>query len=316
MEPAALPVLSCAAAAAVEATAIGGEAGRSFDLMIRAAANLAVRSARLLRRPARRVLVLAGKGHNGADAILAASVFADEGAEVTVVFAQGAPKAGQPATVWRRFGKGMRVAAAATLPRLARSPFCLILDGVLGQGLRGKPPADLVRFLRATDALQGLRVAVDLPSGLGDDATGPAFRADVTFSLGCLKRPLLAPRARRFVGRLRVVDLGLTFPEAAESCSTDAALAPLRRPRAADTEKRRQGRLLIVGGSDDFPGAVLMNTLAALRAGAGLVTTALPRTLVPRASTGPPKGMCVVRFPSVTHVSGPLSTTIAPVCRA
>ncbi len=290
MEPAALPVLSCAAAAAVEATAIGGEAGRSFDLMIRAAANLAVRSARLLRRPARRVLVLAGKGHNGADAILAASVFADEGAEVTVVFAQGAPKAGQPATVWRRFGKGMRV-AAATLPRLARSPFCLILDGVLGQGLRGKPPADLVRFLRATDALQGLRVAVDLPSGLGDDATGPAFRADVTFSLGCLKRPLLAPRARRFVGRLRVVDLGLTFPEAAESCSTDAALAPLRRPRAADTEKRRQGRLLIVGGSDDFPGAVLMNTLAALRAGAGLVTTALPRTLVPRAATALPEAM-------------------------
>ena len=55
MEPAALPVLSCAAAAAVEATAIGGEARRSFDLMIRAAANLAVRSARLLRRPARRV---------------------------------------------------------------------------------------------------------------------------------------------------------------------------------------------------------------------------------------------------------------------
>ena len=44
MEPAALPVLSCAAAAAVEATAIGGEAGRSFDLMIRAAANLAVRA--------------------------------------------------------------------------------------------------------------------------------------------------------------------------------------------------------------------------------------------------------------------------------
>lgn len=292
MEPAAaLPVLSCAAAAAVEAAAIGGEAGRSFDLMIRAAANLAVRSARLLRRPARRVLVLAGKGNNGADAILAASVFADEGAEVTVVFAQGAPRAGQPATIWRRFRKGMRVAAAATLPRLARSPFCLVLDGVLGQGLRGKPPADLVRFLRATDALQGLRVAVDLPSGLGDDATGPAFRADVTFSLGCLKRPLLAPRARRFVGRLRVVDLGLTFPEAAESCSTDAVLAPLRRPRAADTEKRRQGRLLIVGGSDDFPGAVLMNTLAALRAGAGLVTTALPRTLVPRAATALPEAM-------------------------
>jgi NAD(P)H-hydrate epimerase len=286
-----LPVLSCAEAAAAEAAWIAGDARRSWELMILAAAQLAVRSAGLLRRPARRVLVLAGKGNNGADAILAASVFADAGAEVTVVFAHGSPKAGQPATVWRRFGKGMRVAAAATLPRLARRRFCLILDGVLGQGFRGKLPADLARFLRATDALQGLRVAVDLPSGLGDDARGPAFRADVTFSLGCLKRPLLAPGARRFVGRLRVLDLGLPFAPSAESCATDEALAPLRRPRDAATEKRRQGRLLIVGGSDGFPGAVLMNTLAALRSGAGLVTTALPRTLVSRAAPAIPEAM-------------------------
>jgi NAD(P)H-hydrate epimerase len=292
MEPAAaLPVLSCGEAAAAEAAWIGGDARRSWDLMIRAAANLAVRSARLLRRPARRVLVLAGKGNNGADAILAASVFADAGAAVTVVFAQGSPKAGQPAMVWKRFGKRMRLADAAALPRLVRTRFCLILDGVLGQGFRGKLPPDLARFLRATDALQGLRVAVDLPSGLGDDAAGPAFRADVTFSLGCLKRPLLAPRARRFVGRLRVLDLGLPFAPATETCATDAVLAPLRRPRAADAEKRRQGRLLILGGSEDFPGAVLMNTLAALRAGAGLVTTALPRTLVPRAAAAMPEAM-------------------------
>lgn len=286
-----LPVLSCAEAAAAEAAWLAGDERRSVDLMLLAAAQLAVASAGLLRRPARRVLVLAGKGRNGADAILAASVFADAGAEVTVLFPHGAPKAGRPATIWRRFGRTMRVAAPAALPRLARRSFCLILDGVLGQGLRGRPPGTLAAFLRATDALQGLRVAIDLPSGLGDDATGPAFRADVTFSLGCLKRPLLHPRARRFVGRLRVLDLGLPFPPSAESCATAAALAPLRRPRPADTEKRRQGRLLIVGGSDDFPGAVLMNTLAALRAGAGLVTTALPRTLVPRVAPAIPEAM-------------------------
>jgi NAD(P)H-hydrate epimerase len=286
-----LPVLSCAEAAAAESAWIAGDARRSLDLMLLAAAQLAAGCAGLLRRPARRVLVLAGKGHNGADAILAASVFADAGAEVTVVFAQGAPKAGHPATIWRRCGRAMRVAPAAALPRLARRPFCLILDGLLGQGFRGRLSADLADCLRASEALQGWRVAIDLPTGLGDDATGPAFRADITFSLGCLKRPLLAPRARRFVGRLRVLDLGLPFPPTAESCATPAVLAPLRRPRAADTDKRRQGRLLIVGGSDAFPGAVLMNTMAALRAGAGLVTTALPRALAPRAAPAMPEAM-------------------------
>ncbi len=292
MEPSArLPVLSCAEAAAAEAAWIAGDARKSGELMTLAAAHLAVRAAGLLRQPARRVLVLAGKGNNGADAILAASVFVDAGAEVSVVFPHGAPKPGPPAKVWKRFGRGMTVVPAGDLPRLARRSFCLILDGILGQGFRGKLPAELARFLRSTEALRGLRVAVDLPSGLGDDSTGPAFRADHTFSLGCLKRPLLAPRAQRFVGRVRVIDLGLPYPPAAETCATLEALASLRGPRDARTDKRHQGRLLIVGGSDDFPGAVLMNTLAALRSGAGLVTTALPRSLVPRAAPAIPEAM-------------------------
>ena len=146
-------------------------------------------------------------------------------------------------------------------------------------------------FLRTTEALRGLRISVDLPSGLGDDATSPAFRADLTVSIGCLKRPLLSPKSARFVGRLRVLDIGLPLGETEEACVTAESLAPLRRPRRARSDKRHQGKLLIVGGSDRMPGAVLMNTAAALRAGAALVTTCLPESVRAKAAVAYPEAM-------------------------
>ncbi|MEO0039303.1 MAG: hypothetical protein RIS38_251 [Verrucomicrobiota bacterium] len=288
-----LPVLSCAEAAAAEAAFLGGDAALSWKLMNLAAQGVAAEARALLGRVPRRILVLAGKGNNGADAFLAALRCARPGAEILVVFADGGPARAQAQRAWavRKQGVRLGLVGAADLPRLAAQEFCLIIDGVLGQGFRGPLSPELRSFLRATDALRGLRVAVDLPSGLGDDATGPAFRADLTVSLGCLKRPLLAPKAARFVGRLRVFDLGLPLGETEEACVTAAALAPLRRPRRAGSDKRQQGRVLIVGGSDRMPGAVLMNTAAALRSGAALVTTCLPESVRAKAAVAYPEAM-------------------------
>ena len=288
-----LPVLSCAEAAAAEAAFLGGDAALSWRLMNLAADGVAAEARALLGRVPRRILVLAGKGNNGADAFLAALRCARPGSEILAVFADGGPARAQAQRAWavRKQGVRLGVVAAADLPKLAAQEFCLIFDGILGQGFRAPLPAELRSFLRATEALRGLRVAVDLPSGLGDDATGPAFRADLTVSLGCLKRPLLGPKAARFVGRLRVIDLGLPLGETDEACVTAAALAPLRRPRRASSDKRQQGRVLVVGGSDRMPGAVLMNTAAALRSGAALVTTCLPESVRAKAAVAYPEAM-------------------------
>lgn len=294
MRPAArLPVLSCAEAAAAEAAFLAGDEARSWQLMDAAARAVADEALALLGRRPGRILVLAGKGNNGADAFLAALRCARPGTEIVAVFAEGGPARAQARRAWAVRKQGVRrgVVAAANLGRLADLEFDLIFDGVLGQGFRAPLSAELRSFLRATEALRGLRIAVDLPSGLGDDARGPAFRADLTVSLGCLKRPLLGPSAARFVGRLRVVDLGLPLGETEEACVTAASLAPLRRPRRARSDKRHHGRLLIVGGSDRMPGAVLMNTAAALRSGAALVTTGLPESVRAKAAVAYPEAM-------------------------
>ena len=288
-----LPVLSCAEAAAAEAAILAGDEKLSWQLMNLAARGVAESALSLLGRKPDRILLLAGKGNNGADAFLAALHCARAGTEIVAVFAEGGPARAQAQRAWSVRKKGVRIGivAAANLRQLAAHEFCLIFDGILGQGFRAPLSAPLRRFLRDTDKLQGLRIAVDLPSGLGDDATGPAFRADLTVSIGCLKRPLLSSAAAKFVGRLRVLDIGLPLGETEEACVTSAALAPLTRPRRARCDKRHHGRILIVGGSERMPGAVIMNTAAALRSGAALVTTCLPESVRAKAAVAYPEAM-------------------------
>jgi NAD(P)H-hydrate epimerase len=288
-----LPVLSCAEAAAAEAAFLAGDAKLSWQLMNIAARGVGEAALSLLGRKPERILVLAGKGNNGADAFLAALHCARAGTEIVAVFAEGGPARAQAQRAWSVRKKGVRIGivAAANLRQLAAHEFDLIFDGILGQGFRAPLSAELRAFLRTSDALRGLRIAVDLPSGLGDDATGPAFRADLTVSIGCLKRPLLSPKAAPFVGRLRVLDIGLPLGETEEACVTGTALAQLTRPRRARSDKRHQGRLLIVGGSERMPGAVIMNTAAALSSGAALVTTCLPESVRAKAAVAYPEAM-------------------------
>ena len=148
-----LPVLSCAEAAAAEAAFVAGDAKLSWRLMDVAARGVAAEALALLGRRPRRILVLAGKGNNGADAFLAALRCAKPGAEIVAVFAEGGPARDQARRAWSVRKKGVRlgVVAPANLRRLAAIEFDLIFDGILGQGFRAPLSAELRAFLRATE---------------------------------------------------------------------------------------------------------------------------------------------------------------------
>lgn len=291
MPRACLPVWSCAEAARQERAFLRGSETKSLTLMQRAAEGIRDEVVAHLGTNLHRILVLAGKGNNGADAVLTAALLRTPRTEITVLFAEGLPTSGQPAIIWSRHGAGMRVAGPKDLPRLSRGAFDLILDGLLGQGFRPPLRSPYTRLIRASTKLRGFRVAVDLPSGLGDVASTPAFAVHLTVSIGALKRPLLEAGAEAVRGRVRVIDIGLPGQPGPEACATGHALDALRRLRPANTEKRQQGRVLIVAGSRTMPGAALMNTAAALQAGAGLVTACLPRSIQTRAAIAYPEAM-------------------------
>jgi NAD(P)H-hydrate epimerase len=247
-----------------------------------------------------RVLVLVGKGHNGGDALLAVGHllgrFPDARADVLLVFGERALK---PLAL--RAYQTLVQAAPGRVTRVRRleGDYAVSVDGVFGFQFRPPVERRVAELLAQANALTvGLRAAVDLPSGLETDA---AFQADFTYATGSVKTPLIDPANRARVGRVRYLDLGFfdtALPESASShdgCRvlTSAVLAPLRVWRPPLSDKRTYGHLLVVGGSRSFPGAVLMSVLAALKAGAGLVTAFVPESLAAAYAAQVPEAMWV-----------------------
>ncbi len=291
----AYPILSCEQAAAFEAEFFGGDEAHEWTAMQAAGRALAAAVAEDFGEiggwPTReaRVLVLAGKGHNAGDALIAAEAlharFGAVAVDVVFVFGEEAlrPLARR---AWDELSTRARAVRADASDWAAGYDLCI--DGVFGFQFRAPLAGGAAELLARVNAWPvRMRAAVDLPSGLGEAA---AFRADFSYATGIVKTPLLELAN---AGRVRFLDLGFWGKGAGggmEKCNQfgytllglgEGVLAGLGGWRAARSDKRTFGHLLIVAGSRRYPGAALMATEAALRAGAGLVTAAVPESLVP-----------------------------------
>lgn len=256
--------------------------------------------------PGARVLVLAGKGHNGGDALLAAGELARllPAARFTVLPVFG-ERAWRPlaARAWRDLVAvgGERVEQAnlrGLRERLAAEEWWdVCVDGILGLQFRLPLEADLASLLASVNEHRGfgLRVAVDLPTGVGEENAPVAFRADFTYATGILKDAALRADSAPWVGRVRYADLGffdaVEPPFVREHVITTAALDPLRALRPAQTDKRAFGHLLVIAGSRSMPGAALMSVAAALRSGVGLVSAVVPESVAPAFAARAPEAM-------------------------
>ena len=251
-------------------------------LMRRAAAGLASACTSLLARDpgyvyGARVLVLAGTGDNGGDALYAAALLARRGAAVTAIMA--APKAHEGGTA-ELTGAGGRVLDGARGGIALAAAFGgadLIIDGLLGIGGRGGLREPFAGLARQADQVDATVVAVDLPSGIDPDTgavEGPAVRADVTVTFGAIKPGLLIDPGARHAGAVDLVDIGLgpyleSPPSALAPQSGDiAGLLPRPGP---ESDKYRRGVLGLLAGSDRFAGAAVLATGGAVRGGAGMV---------------------------------------------
>ena len=252
-----------------------------------------------------RILVLAGKGHNGGDALLAArQILADRSdASVTVVLGFGPedlrPLAGR-ALDWLRQQAPERVKIQPLEVALETGQqYALCLDGIFGFQFRVPMDPASARLISRANKHPGirLRAAVDLPSGVGLTSATEPFRADFTYATGSVKYPVLSPRNAGVVGRLRYLDIGLlqedSAPDATERILLPSLLQPLAGLRASQSDKRTFGHLLLVGGSRSYPGAVVLAARAALRSGAGLVTAFVPEALAPEYAARHPEVMWV-----------------------
>ncbi len=259
-------------------------------LMTRAAAGLASVCAALLRRHpghvyGTRVVVLAGRGDNGGDALYAGARLARRGVAVTAITAGARAHPGGTAALRAAGGRVTAEAEAEAAEADAAEADAidaadLILDGLLGIGGHGglrEPFAGLARRAEQARHAGATVVAVDLPSGIDADTgavDGPAVRADVTVTFGAIKPGLLIDPGAGHAGTVELVDIGLgpyltDAPQAAAPQRDDIS-GLLPRP-GAESDKYRRGVLGLLAGSDRFTGAVLLATGGAVHGGAGMV---------------------------------------------
>jgi NAD(P)H-hydrate epimerase len=279
--------------------------------LMRAAARAVASFARAEFPAAQRVTVLCGRGNNGGDGLMAARLLAAEGIEVHVILL--GPPEGFPsdaAVAWTELLDAAKPGTIHTVESSAQLELLdalfhtdLLIDAVLGTGF--KPP---MRKL-AQSAMERVKasgspvLAVDLPSGWPADSTAATeeevFPADVVITF-------TAPKPAHLFGQLTrcwrqpVVVAPIGSPDEAIVSTqnlgwTADALALVQQPRAAAANKGNFGHVLVVGGSfgtnGGKAGAPAMAALAALRAGAGLVTAAVPAAAMPLVAAVAPELM-------------------------
>jgi NAD(P)H-hydrate epimerase len=272
----------------------------SLNLMRSAAAAIAAFAQRQYPR-ARRVTVLCGRGNNGGDGMMAARLLADAGLAVTTLLLGAAETlSGDAAIAWIELTSPLHgvVHSVTTDEGLSRLKSALetelIVDAVVGTGF--KPPLKGLA-LAALEWIKGSGtpiLAVDLPSGWAADETaatapGAVFPADAVITFTAPKPAhVFGQLTRRWDQAVVVAPIGSPETVIVSKLRLEwagAALALTQAPRAAAANKGNFGHVLVVGGSlgpaGGRSGAPAMASLAALRAGAGLVTAAIPAAALP-----------------------------------
>lgn len=263
--------------------------------------------------PIHNLLLLVGKGHNGGDAIIAArhllNRFPD--AKVKMVFPSGlshlrllAHKSLDAFQVshgeqlkYLSLRQGSKDGVEAQIQSfLGSESIDLCLDGILG--MQFKPPLrspikELIECVNALESIQ-CRIAVDVPSGVGDNSDETRFRADFSYATGIAKRGMFELQNRPAVGRIRYLDLGFFRPSnlyAKISVLSDGALGFRKALRKSQVHKKKFGHVFVLGGSAAMPGAILMTVRAAVKSGVGLVTAFVPNSIVAEAASQIPEAM-------------------------
>ncbi|MBU0686618.1 MAG: NAD(P)H-hydrate dehydratase [Candidatus Margulisbacteria bacterium] len=248
--------------------------------------------------------ILVYKGNNGGDGLVIARYLHEAGKAVKVVLLADPKNFSGDAL------KNYKIAENLKIPMIkcvsgstARIKFLLnksdlIVDAIFGVGLSSKITGFLAKVINEVNKVtQPIKVAVDVPSGIDADTgkvLGTACKVDLTATMAFIKKGLLEPEARSYVGRVVVINIGIPTsilikqPKKGKSSPakisekgidiiTSAFASNVLKIRKYDSNKGDFGRVLIVGGSRGMSGAVILAASSALKSGAGLVYAAVPK---------------------------------------
>jgi ADP-dependent NAD(P)H-hydrate dehydratase / NAD(P)H-hydrate epimerase len=264
---------------AVDRWAIEESGVPSLELM--EAAGRAVAEAVAALAPTGPVRVVCGKGNNAGDGLVAARLLAGMGHRVEALLLWPAAELSADAAANLARFEGEQVTDGLG-ERLAGSG--VVIDAIFGTGFSGAPREPAAAAITAIGRCGAPVIACDIASGVdasSGEAAGVAVRADVTVSFHAAKLGHCIAPGKWLTGKLRIASIGI--PEGAPSEPAggiiDSSVLELAPKRGPQSTKFSSGQVAIAGGSRGLTGAVRMSSLAAIRAGAGYATVAVPADL-------------------------------------
>ncbi len=238
-------------------------------------------------------LVLCGKGNNGGDGFVITRHLLNRRAKVDCLLLGKVDElkgdARTNAQILLNSGFTIQVVVKPEeIYRLGVNRFRLsaVVDAIFGTGLSSPPEGIFAEAIRFINGANCYVVSVDVPSGVDAD-TGkvfePAVQADLTVTMGLPKSGLLFYPGKKNTGKLLVADIGIPYQLLEENATAFLVDQEFVRshlpPRQPEGHKGTFGTVLLICGSRGFSGAAVLSANAAVRAGAGLVRIAYPRSL-------------------------------------
>ncbi len=261
--------------------------GHCYDLMENAGKSVYEHIIKRFSHP-REVWIFCGRGNNGGDGYVVAQCLIEKGIKHRV-FAAGRPHEGSEACIAFEYYQSRGGKVELSLPSSNEVGPDVIVDALLGTGVKSAPHADAAEWILFINNLQGFKVAIDIPSGVISDTgfvPGNCVKADLTVCMLALKPGLITADAVDYTGEICFEDLGvnaslyysqsqralgLTMPYQRIGYEEIKEELPVRVP---SSNKGDSGKVLLIAGSFGMGGAAAICGVGALRAGAGLVKIA------------------------------------------
>lgn len=223
-----------------------------------------------------RTLVACGSGNNGGDGYAIARLLHIKGYDTSIYFVGKETSRSTENQVQKNIAEYYQI---PVVQQLEGKEYSVIIDAVFGIGLTREITGDYCNAIEALNAVKGMKVAVDMPSGIHDETAqvmGTAFRADLTIAIAYQKRGHLFQPGNMYAGKVLVADIGIyddSLPEG-ELLTYHYDKGDLRErfpKRKANSHKGSYGKVLFIAGSKGMSGAAYLCAKAAYAVGAGLV---------------------------------------------
>lgn len=235
----------------------------TFTLMENAGRSLYIAMQSKLTKK-QRLLLIAGRGNNGGDAIVLARYLKNNGYSAELVFPFGestTETALKHLHYYRNCGYD-----TSTI----NGEYDVIIDGLFGVGVRLPLPTNIVELIEWINSQRAYKVAIDLPTGVLADCgeVEAAVQADITYSLHGFKPSAFEEGSIEFYGEKYALDIGLAQNSKWKVLMKENVQETFLR-RNPSANKGTYGTGCLIAGNDDMPGAALLASVGAMRMGIG-----------------------------------------------